>query len=145
MTRLGWADAAQGLVDRLGYGMDALWAVLYAAQHAALVVALDDPPGDDTLTRVGMSVGDALGEVEWARPELARYGITLDLRPDPAADPIQQREQLASVLAVAAKVVRVLTTDAGDETLDTSDVLALGRIAVAVHAASTELVGVRTP
>jgi hypothetical protein len=138
-----WSETAEGLLDRLGYGMDALWAVLYAAQHAALVLALDDPPGDDTLTRVGIDLADALGEVEWARPELARYGIALDLRPETGLDPGVRREQLAGVIAVAGKIARALAVDAGDETLDLDDLTALTRVLSATSAASASLVGVR--
>lgn len=136
-----WDGSIRAVADRLGYGMDALWAVLYAAQHAALALALDDPPGDDRLTRVGMDLADALAEVESVRPELAHHGIALALGTDPDFDPLARRAQLATMITGAGELVRVLTMGNGDEPLDTEDLLGLTRTVVAVAAAYATLTG----
>ena len=72
---LSWTESAQLLVDRVGAGMDALWSLTYAAQGAALQLALLEPLDEDlSLTSAGMDLAEALGELEWARPQLAASG-----------------------------------------------------------------------
>jgi hypothetical protein len=54
---------AEEVVDRLGYGPESLWSLLYAAQSAALTLALVEPLDQRlALTAAGDLLGDALDD-----------------------------------------------------------------------------------
>jgi len=81
---VSWTEPARELVDRLGAGMDALWALLFAAQHGALRLALVVPLDDDpSLTEAAVDLGEALEELEWVRPQLPSGGLAVGLGPAP--------------------------------------------------------------
>jgi hypothetical protein len=79
---VSWTEPARELMDRLGAGMDELWALLFAAQSGALqlalVVALDD---DRSVTEAAVDLGQALEGLEWVRPQLPSGGPAVDLGP----------------------------------------------------------------
>ena len=86
--------------------MDALWALTYAAQGAALHLALLEPLDEDlSLTAAEMDLAEALGELEWARPELAAGGLALDVGPAPLDDVTGCRQALGQLLQAAIDVV----------------------------------------
>jgi hypothetical protein len=101
-SAVAWVAPARVVVDRLGIGMDALWAVLYAAQIAALQLAELTPLDEERpLSGAAWDLQEALEELEWVRPELAVHGVALDL--DRPLDRIDAcREALAEVLRGAA-------------------------------------------
>jgi hypothetical protein len=59
-----------------------------------------------------------------ANSELARHAIAPAPHPDAALGPVGWREQLAAVLAVAAKIARALAVDTGDESLAVDELAA---------------------
>lgn len=141
MVAVSWTEPARELVDRLGVGMDALWSLVYAAQTGALRLALVEPLDEDlSLTSAGMDLADALGELEWVRPELAGCSIAVDLGPAPLDDVVACRTSIAGLLAAAVDVVVALLREQGEE-LDAPDVLALARVAHQVGSAYTGVTG----
>ena len=123
-----WSEPAREVVDRLGAGLDALWAVLFAAQTAALLLSLAGPLVDEQpLSAVAMDLAEAVEELEWARPELAAHGVGLDLTPIPDGDLTQGRAGLAGLLRVALDVATGLLRDP-DQPLDTPELLAVSRV-----------------
>ena len=128
VTVESWEATAGRVVDRLGVGMDALWAVLFAAQTAALLLSLAGPLVDDQpLSTVAMDLVEAVEELEWARPELAAHGVGLDLVPIPDGDLARGRAGLAGLLRVALDVATGLLRDP-DRPLDTAELLAVSRV-----------------
>jgi hypothetical protein len=72
-----WEVTAGRMVDRLGVGLDALWAVLFAAQTAALGLSLAGPLVDEQrLSAVALDLAEAVEELEWARPGLTGRNST---------------------------------------------------------------------
>lgn len=105
---VSWEPARQ-LVGRLGGGMDAVWSLLYAAQTASLRLALVGPvDGEIELTEAGMDLADALGELEWVRPELVELGVAVDPGPAPLDDLPRSRETLVVLLAAAIELIVAL-------------------------------------
>lgn len=138
---VSWTLPARELVDRLGVGMDALWSLLFAAQSGVLRLALVDPlDADLSLTEAGMDIADALGELEWVRPELAACSIAVDLGPARLDDVIACRTSITGLLSAAVEVTAGLLGGQGEE-LDTPDVLALGRVVHQVGSAYTRVNG----
>lgn len=138
---VSWMQPARELVERLGVGMDALWSLVYAAQSGALRLALVEPLDEDlSLTSAGMDLAEALGELEWVRPELATCSIALDLGPARLDDVIGCRASVTGLLAAAVDVIVALLRGQGEE-LDTPEVLALGRVAHQVGSAYTRVTG----
>lgn len=155
---MSW-DPARELVGRLGVGMDAVWSLLYAAQTASLRLALVGPvDGDIELTEAGMDLADALGELEWVRPELVELGVAFDPGPAPLTDLARSRDTLVVLLAGAIELIVALlqrgpTDDRGPsrpgvssaavagEPLTVADVLALARVAHLVSTAHGRVTG----
>lgn len=141
VVTVSWTHSAEELVDRLGVGMDALWSLVYAAQSGALQLALVEPLDEDlSLTAAGMDLAEALGELEWVRPELASGSVVVDPGPAPLDDVSACRASIAGLLAAAVDVVVALLREHGEE-LDTPDVLAVARVAHLVGAAYTRVTG----
>ena len=117
-----WIEPVRVVIDRLGDGFDALWAVVYTGQLAALQLAMHAPPGEGmALSGAAWDLGDALGEIEWVRPELAAHGVAVDLGPAPLDDAGSCRDALAGVLRLGVDIVdRILhqhtTPDGGTGT-----------------------------
>lgn len=123
---VSWTDPARELVDRLGIGLESLWSLLASAQAGALRLATVEPLDRDfALSDAGIGLADALAELEWVRPELAA-GVVVELGEVPWNDVIAYRHAVAGLLAAALGVVTELLRAAD---LDTSDVLALSRVA----------------
>ena len=137
---VSWTQSAQELVDRVGAGMDALWALTYAAQGAALQLALLEPLDEDmSLTAAGMDLAEALGELEWARPELAACTLAIEVGPAPLDDVTGCREALGGLLRAAIDVVERLLR--GGEELTRADLLAVARAVHLIAAAHTRITG----
>lgn len=138
---VSWTGPARELVDRLGAGVDALWSLAYSAQSGALRLATVEPLDEDfALSEAAMDLADALGEIEWARPELTGVAITVDLGPPCWDDVIAYRDAIAGLLAAAIDVVVALLRDPAEE-LDTPDVLALARVVHLVGSAHQRVTG----
>lgn len=136
---VSWTEPARELVDRLGPGMDALWSLVFSAQAGALSLATVEPLDEDfALSEAAMDLADALGELEWACPELTAVAVTVDLGPPCWDDVIAYREAIAGLLAAAIDVVAALLRD---EDLDIPDVLALARVVHLVSSAYQRVTG----
>lgn len=141
VVAVSWTESAGELVERLGVGMDALWSLIYAAQSGALRLALLEPLDEDlSLTSAGMDLAEALSELEWVRPELAACSVALDPGPAPLGDVAACRESIAGLLGVAVDVIVGLLRAQGEE-LDTSDLLAVARVAHLIGSAYTRVTG----
>ena len=141
MTVESWEVTAGRVVDRLGVGLDALWAVLFAAQTAALLLSLAGPLVDEQpLSAVAMDLAEAVEELEWARPELAAHGLSLDLAPLPDGDLAQGRAALAGLLRVALGMTAGLLRDP-EQPLDTAELLAVSRVVTLVGTAHVGTTG----
>lgn len=146
-------DPARELVGRLGSGLDAVWSLLYAAQNAALRLALVDNERLVELTEAGMDLTDAVSELEWARPDLADNGIAYDPGPAPNDGVLRSRETVALLIAAGRDlVVALLRQDEelaaaqGDtatpgESLTLDEVLALARVALLAETAHRRVSG----
>jgi len=138
---VSWTEPARELVGRLGAGMDALWALLFAAQHGALQLALVVALGDDrSLTEAAVDLGEALEELEWVRPQLTSGGLAVDLGPAPPQDVPACRAGIAALLTAAVEVVAAMLR-AHTEELDTPEVLAVARAVTLVGSAPVHLTG----
>ena len=140
-SAVAWMAPARVVVDRLGIGMDALWAVLYAAQIAALQLAELTPLDEERpLSGAAWDLQEALEELEWVRPELATHGVALDLGPAPLDRIDACREALAEVLQVALRVVAaMLREDVEDH--DTSELLSLAHATTLIGTAHVRITG----
>ena len=128
-------------MDRLGIGMDALWAVLYAAQIAALQLAELTPLDDELpLSGAAWDLQEALEEIEWIRPDLSVHGVALDLGPAPLDRIDACRDALAQVLQVALRVVAVMLRE-DVEVHDTSELLSLAHATTLIGAAHVGITG----
>ena len=65
MTVDSWQVTAGRVMDRLGVGLDALWAVLSAALGLSLAGPLVD---EQPLSTVALDLAEAVEELEWAAP-----------------------------------------------------------------------------
>jgi hypothetical protein len=123
-----WSRPAGEVVDRLGVGLDALWAVLFAAQTGALLLSLAGPLVDEQpLSAVALDLAEAVAELEWVHPELAARGVAVDLAPIPAGDLAEGRDALAGLLQVGLDLAGRLLRDPA-EPLDTAELLAVSRV-----------------
>ena len=140
---VSWTEPARELVDRLGVGLEALWSLVFSAQGGALRLATVEPLDEDfALSDAAIGLADALGELEWARPELAA-GVAIDLGAVPWNAVISYRQSIAGLLAAAIEVVAELLREHATE-LDAADVLALARVVHLVAAARELVNGNRT-
>jgi hypothetical protein len=136
-----WSEPARDVVDRLGVGLDALWAVLFAAQTAVLLLSLAGPLVDEQpLLTVALDLAEAVEELEWARPELAAHGLSLDLTPIPDGDRARGRAALAGLLRVALDLAAGLLRDP-DQPLDTPELLAVARVVTLLGTAHADTTG----
>jgi hypothetical protein len=133
---VSWTEPARELMDRLGAGMDELWALLFAAQSGALqlalVVALDD---DRSVTEAAVDLGQALEGLEWVRPQLPSGGPAVDLGPARFEDVPACRAGIAGLLTAAVEVVVSMLREHTEE-LDTPELLAVARAVTLVGSAS---------
>ena len=138
---LAWVQPARIVAERLGTGIDALWAVLYAAQIATLQLAeLTSMDEERPLSGAAWDLQEALEELEWVRPELAAHGVALDLGPAPLDRIDACREALADVLHVALRVVTAMLRDQVED-CDTSELLALAHATTLIGAAHVRITG----
>jgi hypothetical protein len=136
-----WQVTAGRVVDRLGVGLDALWAVLFAAQTAALLLSLAGPLVDEQpLSAVALDLAEAVEELEWARPELTAHSVGLDLASIPGGDRAQGRAALAGLLRVALGVATGLLRDP-DQALDAAELLAVARVVTLIGTAHVGTTG----
>lgn len=140
VNAISWAGYVQELGDRLGVGLDALWSLVNAAETGALRLALVEPLEDVSLTEAGMDLADALGELEWIRPELAATSVALDVGLFPLDDVLACRASIVELLSAAVGVVVSLLREQGEE-LDIHDLVALARVAHQVGSAYTRVTG----
>ena len=142
---VSWTEPARELVDRLGVGLDALWAMVFTAQIGALQLALIDPlDGDMVLTDAATQLAEALEELEWVRPELTLGGMSIDLGPVPWDDLIDYRSNISGLLAAAIDVIaELLRTSApgGSSRLDPGELLAVTRVVHLVSGAYQLVIG----
>ena len=147
---VSWTEPARELVDRLGVGIDALWALVFTAQIGALQLALIDPlDGDLYLTDAANQLADALEELEWARPELTTGGMSIDLGPVPWDDLIAYRSNISGLLAAAIDVIAELLRNntpagkhiPGNPRLEAAELLALAHIVQLVSSAYQLVIG----
>ena len=151
-----WTEPARELVDRLGVGLDALWALVFTAQIGALQLALIDPlDGDLVLTDAATQLAEALEELEWVCPELTLGGMSIDLGPVPWDDLIAYRSNISGLLAAAIDVIaELLRTStptnasiavsnhpAGGTQLDPAELLAVTRVVHLVSGAYQLVIG----
>lgn len=138
---VAWVAPAEVVVDRLGMGMDALWAVLYAAQVAALHLAELTPLDEELpLSGAAWDLQEALEEIEWIRPELAVHGVALDLGPAPLDRIDACREALADVLQVALRVVASMLR-ADVEVHEACELLSLAHATTLIGSAHVRVTG----
>ena len=147
---VSWTEPARELVDRLGVGLDALWAMVFTAQIGALQLALIDPlDGDMVLTDAATQLAEALEELEWVRPELTLGGMSIDLGPVPWDDLIAYRSNISGLLAAAIDVIAELlrtstpatSTPGGSSRLDPGELLAVTRVVHLVSGAYQLVIG----
>jgi hypothetical protein len=141
VTVEAWEVTAERVVDRLGVGLDALWAVLFAAQTGALLLSLAGPLVDEQpLSAVALDLAEAVEELEWVHPELAARGVAVDLAPIPAGDLSQGRDALAGLQRVGLDLATRLLRDPGEQ-LDTSALLAVSRVVTLIGTAHVGTTG----
>ena len=147
---VSWTEPARELVDRLGVGLDALWAMGFTAQIGALQLALIDPlDGDMVLTDAATQLAEALEELEWVRPELTLGGMSIDLGPVPWDDLIAYRSNISGLLAAAIDVIAELlrtstpasSIPVGTLRLDAAELLAVARVVHLVSGAYQLVIG----
>ena len=127
------------LVERCA-GMEGLWSLMYAAQHGVLRLALDPHLDRDlSLTFAAIDLGEAIGELEWAYPQLPATSPAVDLGRASADGAEECREALAALLSrgleVAAGIVRE------DRDLDSADALAVARVIHLLTSAHDRITG----
>ena len=139
--RVIWDESARAAVARLGVGIEAVWAVLFTAQHAALTLALATPLGDEgSLTVAAMDLGEALGELEWVGPDLTTAGTVIDLGDISGAGVEECRSALAGLLRMGIEAVLAALQDpAGGAS--TPELLALARTTTLLGQAHVHVTG----
>lgn len=138
MTLL-WEDLSSELIDRLGIGMEAIWALVRAAQSGALALALVEPlDGDLSLSDAAGVLGDALEELELLRPELAAGGVAGELGPVPLDGLSGYRTAIAGLLGTALDVVVIMLRE---QDLDTPELLGLATVASLVGSGKQLVIG----
>ena len=111
------------------------------AQTAALLLSLAGPLVDEQpLSAVALDLAEAVEELEWARPELAAHGASLDLILIPDGDLAQGRAALAGLLRVALGMTAGLLRDP-EQPLDTAELLAVSRVVTLVGTAHVGTTG----
>lgn len=135
------AEPVRDMVARLGAGVEALWAVLFAAQNGALTLALLTPmEAERSFTAVAVDLAEALGELEWVHPKLTRSGIAIDLGAAAVSDESAGTDILAELLRVGVRVVSGMLREPTTE-LDTPELLALARTVTLLGDAHLHLTG----
>ncbi|MEO9222670.1 MAG: hypothetical protein ABI251_13025 [Mycobacteriaceae bacterium] len=139
--RVIWDEPARAAVARLGVGIEAVWAVLFTAQHAALTIALATPLEEErSLTVAAIDLGEAMGELEWVRPDLATTGTVIDLGDTAGADVEECRSALTGLLRIGMEAVLAALQDpAGGGS--TPELLALARTATLLGQAHLHVTG----
>ncbi len=115
---------AEEVVERLGYGPESLWSLLYAAQAGALTLALVEPLDQRlALTAAGDLLGDALDELEDGYFAICpALGAEL---PEPQLDQLgTYRLAIVALLVASVEVVR----EQVDSSLETRALLSLSHI-----------------
>jgi hypothetical protein len=128
--RLLWAEPARTVVAEAPPALEGLWSAIYAAENAALWLALADPAvGDPRCSEAAADLCEALGELEWVQPDVMA-GAVIDLGPVTPLDDFgvclaQTAGVLRGIVELAGEVVGV-----GGEHLGVSELVAVSR---AVH------------
>ena len=125
MTTL-WAQPAGVLIEQADPGWEGIWALTFAAGHAAINLSLAVPLGASVeLTYAAMDFREAQDELEWARPNLrataaaVRLGHVRDVD-----DAVEARAILDQLAAAALDRAAALA----EVELDLSDQAALSRV-----------------
>ena len=127
------------LVERCA-GMEGLWSLIYAAQRGVLRLALDPHLDRDlSLTYAAIDLGEAIGELEWAYPQLPATSPAVDLGPASAARVKDCREALAALLNRALEVAAGIVCD--DLDMDSVDALAVARVIHLLTSAHDRITG----
>ena len=127
------------LVERCA-GMEGLWSLIYAAQRGVLRLALDPHLDRDlSLTYAAIDLGEAIGELEWAYPQLPATSPAVDLGPASADRAEECREALAALLSRALEVAAGLVRDHHD--LSSADALAVARVIHLLTSAHDRITG----
>lgn len=136
-----WVSPALVLAERLGPGIAALWAMLFAVQIGTHQLALSTPIDDDRpLSGAAWNLQEALEELEWVCPELATDGVAIDLGPPPFEHPEACREALAEVLDFSLGLVVARLGDTVD-VRDVAEDVALARTITLLASAQAYLTG----
>ena len=127
------------LVERC-VGMEGLWSLIYAAQRGVLRLALDPHLDRDlSLTFAAIDLGEAIGELEWAYPQLPATSPAVDLGPASVARVDECREALAALLSRALEVAAGIVRD--DRDLGSADALAVARVIHLITSAHDRITG----
>jgi hypothetical protein len=127
------------LVERCA-GMEGLWSLIYAAQRGVLRLALDPHLDRDlSLTYAAIDLGEAIGELEWAYPQLPATSPAVDLGAASSARVDECREALAALLSRALELAAEIVRDGND--LDTADALAVARVIHLITSAHDRIAG----
>lgn len=134
-----WRQSAQVLVERC-VGMEGLWSLIYAAQRGVLRLALDPHLDRDlSLTYAAIDLGEAVGELEWAYPQLPARSPAVDLGPVSAARAEECRETLAALLSRALEVAAGIVCE--DRDLGSAEALAVTRVIHLITSAHDRITG----
>ena len=121
-----WAVPTQALIDRAPDTMPGLWSLLATACAATSSLSRVPPLDDDlSLTTASHDLLEAMGELEWARPQLPVQGVVIDLGPAPIDDVLGCRAAIASLIIKALRVMAQLLDDPGTTT---GEVMSLTRV-----------------
>jgi len=125
MTTL-WARPAGVLIEQADPGWEGIWALTFAAGHAAINLSLAVPLGLSVeLTYAAMDFREAQDELEWARPDLPRRCAAVNLGQVHPTEGEAGARAVIDLLATAAleRAVALATTD-----LEIPDLLCLVRV-----------------
>jgi len=138
---VSWTQAAEVLVRHSDLGVEGVWTLTRAAQHALLTLALDARRDSDlSLTLASMDLGEVLEELEWADPDLPGRAATVDLGPTPSGGDGGCRAAVAVLLAGCLDTAACLLRDPCGE-MDTAEVLRLARMVHLLDAAHLRVTG----
>src|SRR5665647_1515821 len=102
MTTL-WAQPAGVLIEQADPGWEGIWALTFAAGHAAINLSLAVPLGASVeLTYAAMDFREAQDELEWARPDLPRRCAAVNLGQVHPAEGEAGARAVIDLLATAA-------------------------------------------